>query len=56
MDPVTFGVALGLGLAVAHGIIKEHGGRLWAENVESGGAVLMLELPVSLRRTERAAS
>jgi C4-dicarboxylate-specific signal transduction histidine kinase len=46
----------GLGLAVAHGIIKEHGGRLWAENVESGGAVLMLELPVSLRRTERAAS
>ncbi|HKZ06443.1 MAG TPA: ATP-binding protein [Methylomirabilota bacterium] len=46
----------GLGLAVAHGIIKEHGGRLWAENAESGGAVLMLELPVSLRRTERAAS
>jgi len=43
----------GLGLAVAHGIIKEHGGRLWAENAESGGAVLMIELPVSLRRTER---
>jgi C4-dicarboxylate-specific signal transduction histidine kinase len=46
----------GLGLAVAHGIIKEHGGRLWAENAESAGAVLVLELPVSLRRTERAAS
>jgi C4-dicarboxylate-specific signal transduction histidine kinase len=46
----------GLGLAVAHGIIKEHGGRLWAENLESGGAMLVIELPVSLRRTERAAS
>jgi C4-dicarboxylate-specific signal transduction histidine kinase len=46
----------GLGLAVAHGIIKEHGGRLWAENAESGGAVLMIELPVSLRRTERPAA
>ena len=43
----------GLGLAVAHGVIKEHGGRLWAENGEAGGAVLVIELPVSLRRTER---
>jgi C4-dicarboxylate-specific signal transduction histidine kinase len=45
----------GLGLAVAHGVIKEHGGRLWAENGEAGGAVLVIELPVSLRRTERSA-
>ena len=43
----------GLGLAVAHGVIKEHGGRLWAENGDSGGAVLVIELPVSLRRAER---
>jgi C4-dicarboxylate-specific signal transduction histidine kinase len=43
----------GLGLAVAHGVIKEHGGRLWAENGSSGGALLVIELPVSLRRTER---
>jgi C4-dicarboxylate-specific signal transduction histidine kinase len=43
----------GLGLAVSHGIIKEHGGRLWAENADAGGAVLLIELPVSLRRAER---
>src|SRR4030095_2483451 len=42
----------GLGLAVAHGVVKEHGGRLWAENAESAGAVLVLELPVSLRRPQ----
>ena len=46
----------GLGLAVAHGVIKEHGGRLWAENGSSGGALLVVELPVSLRRTERASA
>jgi C4-dicarboxylate-specific signal transduction histidine kinase len=41
----------GLGLAVAHGVIKEHGGRLWAENADSGGAA-QIEL-VGLRRAER---
>ena len=44
----------GLGLSVAYGIVKEHGGRLWAENVAEGGALFVVELPVSLRRTERS--
>ncbi len=43
----------GLGLAVSHGIVKEHGGRLWAENRSEGGALFVLELPASLRRAER---
>ncbi|MBI2525497.1 MAG: GAF domain-containing protein [Candidatus Rokubacteria bacterium] len=44
----------GLGLSVSYGIVKEHGGRLWAENLPGGGALFVVELPVSLRRVERA--
>jgi len=39
----------GLGLSVAHGIVREHGGRIWAENRPEGGARLVVELPVDLR-------
>jgi len=44
----------GLGLSIAYGIIKEHGGTLWAENLADSGALFVVELPLSLRRTERA--
>jgi signal transduction histidine kinase len=44
----------GLGLSVAYGIVREHGGRLWADNRPEGGAVLHIELPISLRRADRA--
>jgi signal transduction histidine kinase len=36
----------GLGLAVSYGIIREHGGRIWAENNEWGGATFIIELPI----------
>ena len=36
----------GLGLSVAHSIVTEHGGRIWAENQPDGGAIFTIELPV----------
>jgi len=35
----------GLGLAVCEGFVKAHGGRIWAENRENGGAVFQFTLP-----------
>lgn len=35
----------GLGLAIARGIIEAHGGRIWAENRETGGARVGFLLP-----------
>lgn len=39
------GEGTGLGLAVAHGIVAEHGGTLTAENRPEGGALFTLGLP-----------
>jgi C4-dicarboxylate-specific signal transduction histidine kinase len=36
----------GLGLSVAHSIITEHGGRIWAENIPAGGALFTIDLPI----------
>jgi CheY-like chemotaxis protein len=38
------GKGTGLGLSISLGIVSEHGGRIWAENV-SGGARFTVELP-----------
>ena len=48
--------ARGLGLSVAHGIVREHGGRLWAENAPGGGARFIVELPLGLRAREVSAT
>jgi len=40
------GVGTGLGLSVAHGIVQEHGGRIWAESAPGKGATFIVELPV----------
>ena len=36
----------GLGLYIAKGIVEAHGGRIWAERSEEGGAALKFTLPL----------
>ena len=38
---------LGLGLSICRTIIQAHGGRLWAENRQDGGAVFHFVVPVA---------
>ncbi len=40
------GNGTGLGLSVCHGIITEHGGHIWAESGQEGGARFYIELPI----------
>ena len=47
------GKGTGLGLAVSYAIVQEHGGRIWVEPGERGGASFFVELPVSARRDAR---
>ena len=37
---------VGLGLAIAQGMVSAHGGRMWAENRTAGGAVFHFTLPL----------
>jgi PAS domain S-box-containing protein len=37
---------MGIGLAVSRSIVEAHGGRLWAENNETGGAAFNVALPL----------
>lgn len=41
------GEGTGLGLSITYGIVNEHGGRIWAENGETGGATFVVELPIA---------
>jgi two-component system sensor histidine kinase KdpD len=36
----------GLGLAICRGIVQAHGGRIWAENRDGGGAVFRFAVPI----------
>jgi len=40
---------LGMGLAISRGIIEAHGGRLWASNHATGGAIFTFTLPASMK-------
>lgn len=43
---------VGLGLPISCSIIEAHGGRLWAEDNEGGGAVFVFSLPVGPRENK----
>ncbi|PYP38787.1 MAG: hypothetical protein DMD46_01205 [Gemmatimonadetes bacterium] len=40
------GSGTGLGLSISLGIVREHEGRIWAENAPQGGARFVIELPI----------
>jgi PAS domain S-box-containing protein len=40
------GKGTGLGLAVSYAIVQEHGGRIWVDSGDQGGASFFVELPV----------
>jgi two-component system NtrC family sensor kinase len=40
------GSGTGLGLSISLGIVREHDGKIWAENSSSGGARFVIELPL----------
>jgi PAS domain S-box-containing protein len=42
------GEGTGLGLSISLGIIGEHGGRIWAENVRGSGTRFCIDLPVTM--------
>jgi PAS domain S-box-containing protein len=44
---------MGMGLPICADIVRAHGGRLWAENNESGGMTMHCLLPVKARRERR---
>jgi two-component system sensor histidine kinase KdpD len=48
-ESTTLGV--GLGLAICRAIVQAHKGRIWAENVPSGGARFTFTLPVGIPPT-----
>ena len=43
----TKGNGMGIGLAVSRTIVESHGGQLWAENNQTGGATFNVALPLS---------
>ncbi len=45
--PETPGRGAGLGLAICQGIIRAHGGRIWAHNVPEGGVAFFFTLPIT---------
>jgi two-component system sensor histidine kinase KdpD len=45
--PSSCGRGAGLGLAICEGIIRAHGGRIWAHNLPEGGVAFIFTLPIT---------
>jgi len=45
--PSSSGRGAGLGLAICQGIIRAHGGRIWAQNLPEGGVAFLFTLPIT---------
>jgi two-component system sensor histidine kinase KdpD len=41
----------GLGLAICRGIVRAHGGRIWAQNLPGGGVAFLFTLPLGAARS-----
>jgi two-component system sensor histidine kinase KdpD len=41
------GLGAGLGLAICKGLVEAHGGRIWAENLATGGVRFTVALPLT---------
>ncbi len=46
----------GLGLVISKGIVKAHGGRIWAENRSEGGARVVVALPLNPEQAGKEAA
>ena len=43
----------GLGLFLSYGIVKDHGGRIWAENNDGGGVSFFVHLPMVMQKDSK---
>ena len=46
-DRARSAAGMGLGLAIARGLVEAHGGTIWAENRAQGGARVSFTLPAA---------
>jgi two-component system sensor histidine kinase KdpD len=47
VGPERHASGVGLGLAICKGIVKAHGGEIWAENATDGGDPFIFTLPLA---------
>ena len=46
------GTGTGLGLSIAHGVIAEHGGKIWVESSKNRGTAFFIEIPRTMHAAD----